>query len=363
MSFDPGIYSQIQNNVFDTMNSVLTNTIGYSQDLLYLCASIEVVLFALMWAIQGNNAFGRLIFTILKIGFLLMVIDEFSSWLGLLLSSFGQISEKAANSAEAFQLLTAPGEIWQYGYDNALVLLKTASMDGISMGLSLLLTTLGLGILLIFGLLGARLIVQIAAFYTTALVALIFLPFGILKPTADFAYRGLQSVIKSGVGLLSLILILTIATGLWHSQGGPLPANFNLNQVLGLFFSGLVFLLLAQLLPKIAASAIGHITPLVSESSHSTSTTSSTTPIGSSSDALRAATTINVSADNAKGGHFAAAVQISNNSTSGGSLSPSQIGSQDKQQRGRFNQAIEVAPSISASTLQKLANTKVASAD
>lgn len=360
MSLDPGIYSQVQTSMVSTLNTVLAASIGYSQDLLYLTAGIEVVLFALLWILQGNNAFGRLILTVLKIGFILMAINEFTTWLDQLLNSFSQISANASNAHQALQLLETPGQIWQFGYDSAILLLKTASNDGLSVGLSLLLTTLGLGILLVFGLIGARLVVQLAAFYVTALVSLLFLPLGILRPTSDFAYRGLQSVLKSGVALLTLMLILTVATSIW--QGNALPTDFNLNQVLGVFFSGLIFLLMAQWLPGIAASAVGHIRPLLLDSSPTISVTSQAAADQAHQmrEAMQAAVSFDGSGRSQEGRSMASAVQINPTSASHG-IAPTQARQPDKQDRQRFGAATEV--SISRQTLSKLKNTQQASGE
>ena len=119
-NFDPGVYTQIQSTLISSFTSLLSSVTTYSQDLLYLCASIEIVLFALLWAVLGNNAFGRLLFTVLKIGFLLMVINEFTTWLTLILKSFEQIAQQTANASTAIRLVDMPGTIWQYGYNSAI---------------------------------------------------------------------------------------------------------------------------------------------------------------------------------------------------------------------------------------------------
>ena len=119
-NFDPGVYTQIQSTLISSFTSLLSSVTTYSQDLLYLCASIEIVLFALLWAVLGNNAFGRLLFTVLKIGFLLMVINEFTTWLTLILKSFEQIAQQTANASTAISLVDMPGTIWQYGYNSAI---------------------------------------------------------------------------------------------------------------------------------------------------------------------------------------------------------------------------------------------------
>lgn len=364
MHFDPGVYTQIQSSLISAFTTSLVAVTAYSQDLLYLCASIEVVLFALLFAINGSNVFGRLLFTVLKIGFLLMVINEFNTWLALLLNSFNQV----AGQSTATTLLNAPGDIWQYAYNSGITLLKAACADHISMGLSLLLTILGIGILLIYGLLGARVIVTIASFYLTALIALLFMPFGILKPTADFAYRGFQSVLKSGVGVLALLFILAAASSMWQNSDFQLVEKFNINQVLGIFFSGLVILLLSQSLPKMAASAIGQVKALLPENTASTTTSglNASAPAFNVSErnAMQAATTLDSGQNNSvSGGQFsAAAVHIAPNATSG-SLAPDMAKSQNSQQRGRFDSATSVAPSISGATLQKLKATRYASGD
>ena len=358
MGFDVGVYTAIQSTLIGSFTSILGSITAYSQDLLYLCASIEIVLFALLWAVLGNNGFGKLLFTVLKIGFLLMVINEFDSWLSLLLNTFGQIANQTDNAKTAINLISAPGDIWQYGYNSGVILLKAAAADHLSMGLSLLLTILGLGILLVFGLLGARLIITVAAFYLTALIALLFLPFGILKPTADFAYHGLHSVLKSAVALFTLLLIFALATSIWQSNSMQLTDKFTLNQILAIFFTGLVFLMMSQYLPQIAASAIGRIQPLLSDNAFNTNSAAAnpalTINAPSNSMDMRAATTLdNSPSGQLNGAHFSAAVQLSPGAASqSGSLAPAMNQRNDKSERGSFDSATVV--SINSATLQKL---------
>jgi type IV secretory pathway TrbL component len=177
--------------------------------------------------------------------------------LDVIVRSFAQMGGVMANTENLDKVIFNPAKIWMFGYDNGLTLLKAAAV-GTGIGLSLVQVVIGMGTLLVFGLFGIQIILQLVGFYLVACIALILLPLGVFNPAAHFFEKAVQSVLQAGVRLMVLILVVGVAVTVWQSLGVlHLTTPSNINQPLGLFFTALLFLYLSIHLPKIAASMVG----------------------------------------------------------------------------------------------------------
>ena len=126
---------------------------------------------------DGNLDSGifHLFFKIIKIGMIFFIIQNYSWLLGTILESFAQLAGVVINEVSISEYVFNPAKIWQYGYDAGVNLLKLATEND-GFGSAMILTTLGMGILLVFGLLGIQMVVQIIGFYVVSFGALILLP-------------------------------------------------------------------------------------------------------------------------------------------------------------------------------------------
>jgi hypothetical protein len=119
---------------------------------------------------------------------------------------------------------------------------------------------------------------------------------------------------------------------------------------------------MVQWLPSIAASAVGHIRPLLLDGTPSinVNTQAAADQNRQVREAMQAAVSLDGSGRSQEGRAMASAVQINPASASHG-MAPSQARQPDKQDRQRFGAATEV--SISHQTLSKLKNTQQASGE
>jgi P-type conjugative transfer protein TrbL len=271
MAIDPSTISLIQTIFITHIDGAFHTIAHYAQNLLFIFAVFETIVFGLLWAFGGHAPYSDLFFKVIKITLIFFIIQNYTWLLTTIINSFAKISISVTNAHDLGELVFNPATIWKYGYDVSLGLLKLATTSS-GIGLVILLVALGLGILLIFGLIGIQIVVQLIGFYLVALIALILMPLGAFNPGTNMFDKSVQAVLKAGIRVAVLIMVIGIAMAVWHSfdltalqdlqnlqnvQG--LSDNFNLNQVLGLFFTALLFLFLAIRLPRYASEAVGLI--------------------------------------------------------------------------------------------------------
>lgn len=260
MRIDAGAITLAQTTFLQHLNGAFATVVVYALHLLYLFATLEVVVFGLVWALQRDVNWGRLFFKVIKIGLIFFIIQNFAWLLNSIIASFATLAGIAVNNAKVAGIIFNPAKIWQYGYNVGLHLLQVAA-QGNNFGLTLIQCFLGMGILLVFGLLGIQLILQTVAFYLVAFAALILLPFGTFSASARMFDTSIQAVLKAGVRVMVLMIVIGIGVVIWDSFDleNFTVGTLTINPPLGLFFTTLLFLILAWKLPTLVAATVGEI--------------------------------------------------------------------------------------------------------
>jgi P-type conjugative transfer protein TrbL len=239
----------------------LTQTFGYVEHtamrLFYLIAVIEMVLFGLMWAMKREEAFADFIFKVLKLGLVFAMITLFPTIVQALIDGFTEVALKASPQAAAVML--DPGNLWKYGFDAGVNLLHFSVTYGTAnIGISMVYMTLGFGILFLFALLGAQIVFVMVMFYLVAMIALLLIPFGAFSGASHFFEKALSALFKGGVNVFVVVIVMGMGVSIWTQFPiQPLTQTTTLMQPLGLFFSALVFVILAYRLPPIVSDTVG----------------------------------------------------------------------------------------------------------
>jgi P-type conjugative transfer protein TrbL len=366
ITIDSGAVTLIQSAFLGNISTAFSTVAGYALNLLYLFAVLELVIFGFVWALQRDVGWDKLFFKIIKIGLIFFIIQNYVWLLDAILGSFAQLAGVVINNTATAQHFFNPAKIWQYGYDVGVNLLQLATTNN-NFGLILVQLSLGLGILLVFGLLGIQMVLQMVGFYMVSLGALILLPFGTFALSRGMFDKAVQVVLQAGIRLMTLMIIIGIAVVIW--DGFQLidlatTANFNINQPLGLFFTALLFLCLAIYLPNILSQAVGSFSSNFLDSSSSSpaavheSGASSTivTPGGVGGD-MRAATEIGASSASMSVGHSGSGEvggAAAATSTAPTVIAPSGGNIEAKRAKETLAQASNLSKSISESTVQKI---------
>lgn len=261
MTIDPGVVTLIQTTFLEHLNSTFSTVARYALNLLYLFAALELAVFGLVWALKRDVGLDKLLFKIIKIGLVFFVIRNYTWLMDTILQSFAQLAGIVIRDNSIKQYIFNPAKIWQYGYNVWVHLLELATSSDV-FGLTMIQISLGMGILLIFGLLGIQMVVQMVSFYLVSFAALILLPFGAFTAGRKMFDQAVQSVLQAGLRLMVVTMIIGIAVVIWNGfQFVDLATttNFNLNQPLGLFFTALLFLCLALYVPKVVSQTVGDL--------------------------------------------------------------------------------------------------------
>ncbi len=258
-ALNPMILNTIQQDVVSHFSSAYSQIGGYASDLFYLLAVIELALFGLVWALRQEASWGLFFFKIIKLGAIFLIIRSYPYILQTLINGFTDTAFHGSGSS-ASGVFFNPGKIWKYGFDASLSMLKLSVQYGTpNISLGMLYLFLGFGSLLLFALIGAEIIVITAAFYVVSLVALLLIPFGTLTVTKNFLEQAISGVMQMGARMFGLIMVLGVGVSAWGSLGASIDQNTKIDTLLGFFFATLVIFVLAIKVPKLAATAVGHI--------------------------------------------------------------------------------------------------------
>lgn len=360
-TIDPGVITLIQAAFLVHIDAIFATTAHYAFNLLYLFAALELTILGIVWALQREVGWDKLFFKIIKIGLIFFVIQNYPALLDTILHSFTKLAGLVTKDIEVAPYVFNPAKIWQYGYDAGINLLKLASSTNI-FGLSMTQMSLGMGILLVFGLLGILMVVQMVSFYVVAFGALVFLPFGAINPGSRMFDQAVRAVFQAGTRLMILIIIIGIAVITWDSfelADLATTSNFNINQPLGLFFTALLFLCLAFYLPKILSQAVGSINSSILETNapivtiRESATAPSITTVESMANIRAAATIPSAAASSSyiyEGGASAAAATMPTTTV----ITPISGGIEAKLTRDTLAQASTLSKSISEQTVKKI---------
>ncbi len=362
ITIDPGVVTLIQSNFLDQINAAFSVTAHYAANLLYLFAAMELAVLGLAWALQREIGWDKLFFKIIKIGMIFFVVQNYSWLMKTILYSFAQLAGVVVNNSAIAQYVFNPAKIWQYGYDIGIHILELGANTGLP-GLSLLEVFLGMGILLVFGLLGIQMVIQVVSFYLVSFGSLILIPFGALTSGRNMFDKAVQAVLKAGLRLMVLIIIIGIAAVTWNGfqlTDMATTTNFNLNQPLGLFFTALLFLCLAIYLPKVVSEAIGDLNSNILEGGQTTVATirepaaafTSAAPSSNMANVQAAATIAPGSGSSIYEGTSSTAAAASIPTTVVSSSTGGGLGTKTTEKS--MSQASTLAKSISESTVKKI---------
>ncbi|MCF6775729.1 type IV secretion system protein [Thiotrichales bacterium 19X7-9] len=369
----PKLFNTIEVTFITKVNAAIDIVKGYSITILLTIAVLELVLFALAWVIKQDESLGMLAVKVLKIGMIFLFITMFPYILQQLIDGFTLIAFKVSGD-EAKGYIFSAGNVWKIGFKGGISMLKLAVEYGTyNVGMSFIYLFLGFGMLIIFALIGAQIILLVSVFYAMALVALLMMPLGAFKPFEDLLHSVIQGVFKASVRVFGLILVLGVGYVVWTSSQLKLPAisaTTGLEKPLALFFSSLVILILAYKLPGLLAEGVGKIRSNLFESIQGQPTVSVSTPVvsGYQGGGVVTSTVVGGVVQGAQGGAFAASGQglaaastiTSTQTPSGATSSASNVnvsssGAGSATAKGaKIGDAASISSSISDDTLRKL---------
>src|SRR5215470_3291993 len=261
---DPSAVNVVQDVIVAELQAGFTRVQAIAWPLLYGFAVLELVLVGLGIALGRRAVASDLLGTVIKIGFIVFLIQNYAYLLQAILGGFSLIGEGLGGSgvmATVQEAMAKPAVLWQLGYDPALRLFEVAAKaDAQQPGIALIYTGLGFGILLSFGLIVAQVVFAIVAFYVVALVGLLLVPLGIFRPTEGLLDRALGQILAAGARVLATGLLAGALVALWSKLDiHDFKIDTPIDQPIGLWLVAITFALLIIKLPAVAARVVGPI--------------------------------------------------------------------------------------------------------
>ena len=190
--------SQFQTEFISQFSQSFSKVMHVSFVLFVSLAVIEMVLFGVVWAFKQDEAWGALIFKILKLSIIFGVITMYPAILHVLVNGFTHVAWRVGDVPVSKYFLN-PTLIWGFSLKYCLTLLKLGiSYGSFNVAMSLLYMFLGLGTLIVFSLVAAQVSLVVVGFYLISILSLLLIPFGALSISNRLFYRALQGVMSMG---------------------------------------------------------------------------------------------------------------------------------------------------------------------
>lgn len=221
---------------------------------------IDVTIAGLFWAWGADeDVLQRLIKKTLYIGIFAFIIGNFSTLAAIVFKSFAGLGLKAGGGTLSLEAFMRPGSVAAAGIQAARPLLEAAgqysSVWAFFANSTLVVVLLIAWVLVILGFFGmaVQVFITLIEFKLTTLAGFVLLPFAFYNRTAFMAERVLGHIVSTGIKVLVLGVITSIATTLFARFTSAVPgAEPTLEQVLTMALAALTFLGLSIFGPGIA---------------------------------------------------------------------------------------------------------------
>ncbi len=256
-----GVIDKLQQSLVYVFVDGFASVSVYALNLFYIIAGIELALLGLFWALRQDDTIALLIGKLIKIGFIFFLISQLPMLMNVLIGGFAFIVNKLIPTAQLNEAISQPSIIFKLVIKDILLVLQSAVHYGsYNFSLSLLYFCLSFGSFILLGLIIAQLMVYVVSFWAIGLMALLLLPFSILKPSQDYLNTCTRNLMKMGVRLGIFMVILGVGMVLFKEVDfGSLGLADTIEAPLLLFFLLMIITILLYRVPSYASDVVGRI--------------------------------------------------------------------------------------------------------
>jgi type IV secretion system protein TrbL len=243
-------YSYAQNSI-----SWFQPLFTMAQQLFFLLAAIEIAWTAIIWVLEKDELTSftnAMIKKIMSISFFYALLLNANSWLPAIVDSFINAGQQAGGAPDL-----SPSVILDIGLQTAWQMLKQLHFSGIADtiatgGIAILASII---IIFSFAIIASQLLIALIESYIVISGGVLFLGFGGSRWTTDFTQKYISYAFAIGVKLFVLYLLIGIGQAQvtsWPNKLEPI----NINTVLSVMGSSLIYMLLVWQIPNMAASML-----------------------------------------------------------------------------------------------------------
>ncbi|WP_039456274.1 P-type conjugative transfer protein TrbL [Candidatus Jidaibacter acanthamoebae] len=261
-----------------------TSLFNVAQQLFTILATIEIAWTAIIWVLEKDefrSLTAALIKKIMSIGFFYALLINADVWIPSIIDSFilaGALAGK--QSITGF----SPSQVLDTGLKTTYLMIKEMHISGITETITVGVTVMIASVIVIFAfaVIAAQLLIALIESYIVISGGVIFLGFGGSRWTTDFAQRYISYAFAIGVKLFVMYLLI----GIGQAQVNQWPESLkpiNVNTVLTVMGSSLVYMFLVWQIPSMAASILSGSPNITAGNAASTIASSGAMMIGGAS--------------------------------------------------------------------------------
>jgi type IV secretion system protein TrbL len=286
MNPDPGILTTLLAAFMGVFSGGAGRLAADAERFLFLLAALELTAAALFWALRGEDLIVGLIQKILAIGAYAWFVLNWPGFLNSVRDGFLALGLEAGGGSADAGLLNDPSAIISAGLAVvAPIAAKVEALNPWSVGDLFLYGWAMLFTLLAFFMLGIQVFLTYLEFYLLATLALVLVPFGLVRWTRFMSEKAFGLVFSFGVKLMVLAFIVSAAQPVLTALS--LPADPNFNQVLSVLVGAMAIAFLAWHAPGVAAGLVAG-GPSLEAASLARSSAGTAAIVGSAAAALSA---------------------------------------------------------------------------
>jgi type IV secretion system protein TrbL len=258
-SLDPGIITALMNAFAFVLTGGYERLMPNALSLLGKLAMLELILVATWAWLSDDKVEVTLLLKSLWIAGFVFLVSQWPMLTRVLTESFITAGLRAGGGPLSVQDFTNPATIARFGLEVTAVLFAQIAR-GVGFGAVFSLPMriidgfIAFGIVVAFFVMAIQVFITILEFYLLAMLALILVPFGILRYTAFIAERAIGMVVAFGIKVLVLAAIMNTMQPILQTQTFSFTSsNPGLNETLSLLLGAWALALFAWHAPALAA--------------------------------------------------------------------------------------------------------------
>lgn len=232
---DIGILTNMLNSFVFVISGGFSRTLPDALWLLKQLATLEIILFGLLWARRGDDQLPEFLMKVLWLGFIFWVVTSWKDLSWVVMQSMVQVGLHIGGDSLDMKTFLDPSEIMRYGMGViGVIFTKLTAFSGFGAIMNLpqlfIMGLAAIGIWLAYFILAAQVFIKVVEFYMMATLTLILLPFGAFRHSTFLTEKAFAAVIghSIGLGVLAIItsMILPFLLTLRVSADPTLPEAF-----------------------------------------------------------------------------------------------------------------------------------------
>lgn len=259
---DVNALSELLNSFLSRIDGGFASMTGLNTRLMHLLVVVNIVISTLYWLMSNEAAAGFVVKKILTVSMLVWFVTNWDAFTSIVFDSFYQGGVILGGGAIAETSLRDPGSIARAGVEISLAYgEKVSTLTGVRAFFTNIeeIAILGAAFfvaMVAFFAMALQLFFLTLIFHIGALIALIVMPFAVLKQSAWIAERPVAWVFASGLRLAALVMVLSLSRGVMLDLVPSSIEEISVQRAFACIVACGMLLVMAVLAPRFAGDLI-----------------------------------------------------------------------------------------------------------